>query len=96
MLFSATPFPGHAVKLDWRREDAGGNWYFCAEFGMEGWLCPALFHYFNEAPRELYVRAESISGQKQSAGDKFIAELIALEPEDGAFSKTMPVKTKSR
>jgi hypothetical protein len=25
---------------------------------MEGWLCPALFKYFDKAPPELYVRAE--------------------------------------
>jgi hypothetical protein len=25
LLFSATPFPGHTVKLEWRREVAGGN-----------------------------------------------------------------------
>src|SRR5258707_11112854 len=28
LLFSATPFPGHTVKLEWRREESGGNWYF--------------------------------------------------------------------
>ena len=27
---------------------------------MEGWLCPALFRYFPEAPDEIYVKAESI------------------------------------
>jgi hypothetical protein len=25
---------------------------------IEGWLCPALFKYFESAPRELYGRAE--------------------------------------
>jgi hypothetical protein len=39
LLFSATPFPGYNVKLEWRREEAGGNWYFCPQFGIEGWLC---------------------------------------------------------
>ena len=28
LLFSATPFPGHTVKLEWRRQESGGNWYF--------------------------------------------------------------------
>jgi hypothetical protein len=27
---------------------------------MEGWLCPALFRYFDEAPAELYVKAEAL------------------------------------
>jgi hypothetical protein len=26
---------------------------------MEGWLCPALFRYFDEAPEEIYVKAEA-------------------------------------
>jgi hypothetical protein len=25
---------------------------------MEGWLCPALFKYFAEAPQELYAQFE--------------------------------------
>ena len=59
LLFSAVPFPGHTVNLQWRREEAGGNWYFCPQFGIEGWLCPALFKYFDETPAELYCRAEA-------------------------------------
>jgi hypothetical protein len=58
LLFSATPFPGHQVKLEWRREEYGGNWYFAPGYNLEGWLCPALFKYFDEAPREIYVKAE--------------------------------------
>ena len=58
LLFSPAPFPGYAAKLEWRREEYGGNWYWCPQFQMEGWLCPALFKYFSEAPRELYARAE--------------------------------------
>ncbi len=58
LLFSITPFPGHMVQLIWRRAEDGGNWYFCPDFNMEGWLCPALFKYFDDAPREIYVKAE--------------------------------------
>src|SRR5215813_7604598 len=58
LLFSATPFPGYKVKLEWKREEYGGNWYFSPDFKMEGWLCPALFKYFEKAPREIYVKAE--------------------------------------
>ena len=57
-VFSATPFPGHTTKLEWRREESGGNWYYNDKYKMEGWLCPALFKYFPKAPREIYVRAE--------------------------------------
>ena len=58
LLFSAAPFPGYTVRLTWRREEYGGNWYYSPQFHMEGWLCPALFKYFDKAPAELYVRAE--------------------------------------
>jgi len=58
LLFAATPFPGHTVKFEWRREESGGNWYFSPEHEMEGWLCPALFKYFDSAPKEIYVKAE--------------------------------------
>lgn len=58
LLFSPTPFPGYAVKLERRREEYGGNWYYCSQFGIEGWLCPALFKYFDKAPPELYGKAE--------------------------------------
>jgi hypothetical protein len=58
LLFSSTPFPGYTVKLEWSREEYGGHWYFSPAFQMEGWLCPALFKYFKEAPKEIYVKAE--------------------------------------
>ena len=58
MLFSTTPFPGHQVTLEWRRGDGGGNWYYAPQLDMEGWLCPALFKYFSEAPREIYVQVK--------------------------------------
>src|ERR1700730_8516236 len=50
-IFSATPFPGHNVKFERRRAEAGGTWYYSDQFKMEGWLCPALFRYFPNAPR---------------------------------------------
>jgi hypothetical protein len=58
LVFSATAFPGYAIKLEWRRAESGGNWYYASQFGMEGWLCPALFKYFPEAPRELYAQVK--------------------------------------
>jgi len=57
-IFSARPFPGGDFKLEWRREESGGNWYYSDQFKMEGWLCPALFKYFPTAPREIYVKVE--------------------------------------
>jgi hypothetical protein len=61
LLFSAKPFPGHTIKLDWRREEDGGNWYWSERHRSEGWLCPALFKYFDQAPAEIYAKAERLS-----------------------------------
>jgi len=58
LLFSPQPFPGYQMKLVFKREEFGGNWYFAEELGTEGWLCPALFKYFAAAPQELYAKAE--------------------------------------
>jgi hypothetical protein len=58
LFFSATPFPGYTVKLVWRRIEFGGNWYWSEQFGIEGWRCPALFKYFQQAPKEIYAKAE--------------------------------------
>jgi len=59
LIFSTTPFPGHQYRLDWKREEGGGNWYHEAQLGLEGWLCPALLLYFPEAPKQLYVQTRS-------------------------------------
>jgi hypothetical protein len=59
LLFSTQPFPGHTHKLIWRRKDNSGNWYYCEQYDKEGWLCPALFKYYREAPREIYIKAEA-------------------------------------
>ncbi|MEH1853009.1 MAG: hypothetical protein V7L11_15385 [Nostoc sp.] len=56
MIFSAFPFPGYQLKFDWRREEYRGNWYYSADLDREGWLCPALFKYFDEAPKEFYAQ----------------------------------------
>lgn len=61
LLFSAQPFPGHQKTLTWIRGDAQGNYYRLDDPPLEGWLCPALFRYYKEAPRAIYVKAESIT-----------------------------------
>ena len=59
LIFASAPFPGHRHRFDWLRvDDDGGNWYYSDEFGMEGWLCPALFKYFSEAPKHIYVQTK--------------------------------------
>jgi hypothetical protein len=62
LIFSANPFPGYQAQFDWRREEMGGNWYYSADLDMEGWLCPALFRYFEKAPERLYAQFKQKSG----------------------------------
>jgi hypothetical protein len=59
LTFSAQEFPGYDVKLVWKRKDASGNWYYSESFKAEGWLCSALFKYFKQAPKTIYVKAEA-------------------------------------
>jgi hypothetical protein len=58
LIFSAAPFPGHQHEFRWSREESGGNWYYSPEYDAEGWLCPALFKYFESAPERLYVQVK--------------------------------------
>jgi hypothetical protein len=60
LLFSTAPFPGYQRRIEWVREDMAGNWYRTDEPPMEGWLCPALFKFFETAPQEIFVKAEAI------------------------------------
>jgi hypothetical protein len=57
LIFSATPFPGHQVDLNKLYPEAGGNWYE-SQSGKVGWLCPALFKYFADAPQKIYCKVE--------------------------------------
>ncbi|WFB37908.1 hypothetical protein P3T73_06120 [Kiritimatiellota bacterium B12222] len=59
LIFSPQPFPEYQTKVEWRRQDMGGNWYYSEEYHMEGWICPALFKYFKRPPKEIYLKAES-------------------------------------
>ena len=62
LLFSAGPFPG-ATRFNRLRGDLGGTWYCLADDpDTEGWLCPALFKYFPEAPEAIYAKAEPLEG----------------------------------
>jgi hypothetical protein len=58
VYFSSGPFPGSQHEFQWRREESGGNWYYSPKYNLEGWLCPALFKYFDEAPQRLYVQVK--------------------------------------
>lgn len=55
VLFSKDPFPGYMLALDWVGEENGGNVYEWKSTGMKGWLCPALFKYFDTTPKTIYI-----------------------------------------
>lgn len=58
VLFNDTGLPQADVVLEKTKPDSGGTWYRCTETGMEGWLCPALFKYYPEAPDKIWVKVE--------------------------------------
>ncbi|MCU1233936.1 MAG: hypothetical protein JWP63_1903 [Candidatus Solibacter sp.] len=62
LYFSDQQFPGFQVKVDLLEPEAGGNWYTLAGGGteMKGWLCPALFKYFETAPTTIYAKPEAV------------------------------------
>ena len=60
LLLSEQPFPGWQKKLTWLREETGGNRYACDDPELDGWLCPARLWYFDQAPAEIYVKAEKL------------------------------------
>ena len=62
LTFSADPFPGHELVVERGRASSGGYYYKDPETGREGWLCPALFKYFREAPEKIYVQADPAGG----------------------------------
>ena len=72
LTFSATPFDHH-VELMWQETGDGspidspegrssGNWYAgeLDDEEMKGWLCPALFHYFESTPTKIFVRVDPL------------------------------------
>lgn len=75
LTFAAEPFD-HDVELTWQSPEyvaqefnctlnelpSEGNWYrgMVAGEEMVGWLCPALFCYFQDAPKKIFVKAEPL------------------------------------
>ena len=55
MRFSGEEFPGATVHLEKIKEAVGGNWYRDVNTYKIGWLCPALFKYFNDAPTNIWA-----------------------------------------
>lgn len=58
LIFSGIPFPGHQYEFKRLSPEADGWWYLHEATDMHGWLCPALFKYFDEAPDKLFVQVK--------------------------------------
>ena len=58
LLFSSQPFAGYRVELNRIAEENGGCLYRGRNYGVEAWLSPALFGYFETTPESLYMKAE--------------------------------------
>jgi hypothetical protein len=56
LVFSHLAFPGHQLAATRGKAEAGGYWYRWDSIGVDGWLCPALYKYFETAPESLYVQ----------------------------------------
>ena len=67
LLFSSAPFPGHDLELAWQGAEYNGNWYHSPRLDLAGWLCPALFAYFETAPERIYAQFKPGAGAP--AGD---------------------------
>ena len=67
MIFSDQNFPGSNAEWIWEEGDnfdGGGNWYRLKPTGMMGWLCPALFKYFDKAPKNIYLEFREREGDR--------------------------------
>lgn len=60
LLFSSSMFPSSTTSLFWERKEMNGNWYYSELLDMSGWLCPALFKYFDTAPKNIYIQIKGL------------------------------------
>lgn len=56
LLFSEKPFPGGIELFRKVGKEAGGTWYRSTSLKIDGWLCSALFRYFEKAPEIIYAQ----------------------------------------
>ena len=51
-------FMAQSYGLHWMKDETigslDGNWYYSPDFGLDGWLCPALLCYYQKPPKRLY------------------------------------------
>jgi len=57
LYFSQHNFPGNDGYLTKLYEENGGCYYSYED--MDGWLCPALFKYFDEVPNKIFFQLKN-------------------------------------
>lgn len=60
LVFSSKQFPEYDNVLTRLFEDMDGWWYQDRQLN-KGWLCPAMFYFFDKAPERIYVKAEAVA-----------------------------------
>lgn len=60
--FSGTFFPDYTHIINHVKSDeyGVGNYYQLEGTELIGWLCPALFKYFDKAPECIYIKVEQL------------------------------------
>lgn len=59
-IFSNEPITDYDAILNHIDGENGGNWYKLKDTNMIGWLCPALYNYFNVAPKKIYLKIKAL------------------------------------
>jgi len=74
LWFSGAPFPGAEDVFTLAnadgKENKWGNDYKYDKDGRVGWLCPALYKYFDVAPDKLYFKCEELKNKRPIIGRK--------------------------
>ena len=59
LRFSKDKFPRTQFSFAHVGEgEGGGHYYYCGALKITGWLCPALFKYFDKAPEQIHIQAK--------------------------------------
>ena len=55
------PAKGHSLHILHRQHERDHGWVYTYLGGLDGWLCPALFAYFDEAPQAIFFAAQAVT-----------------------------------
>ena len=77
LWFSGEPFEGANEVFSLANKDGKenrcGNDYKYDKDGRIGWLCPAMYKYFNIAPQNMYFKCEALANKRPVIGRKLEA-----------------------